>query len=107
MVLIKNYSETEGSITMAAPPIACNVFEHWRPVLESYPRHGSPSTFSSEFCCSLKAVVFPSAEPPSTDSHGRSQKVSYILKHFEVNSELVPAIACVIVMAAEEWQRKN
>jgi len=92
---------------MAAPSTACTVFEHWHPVLESYRRHGSPSMFSSEFCCSLKAVVFPNAEPPSTDSHGRSQKVSYIFKHSEANSELAPARARVIVMAAEEWQRKN
>jgi hypothetical protein len=81
---------------MAAPSIACIVFEHWHPVLESYPRHGSASTFSSEFCCSLKAVPFPRAEPPPTGSHGRSQMVSYSLKHSEVNSELAPARAHVI-----------
>jgi len=81
---------------MAASSIACIVFEHWHPVLESYPRHGSASKFSSEFCCSLKAVAFPRAEPPSTDSHGRSQMVSYILKHSEDNSELASARARVI-----------
>ena len=81
---------------MAAPSIARVVFEHWHPVLESYPKHGSASTFSSQFCCSLKAVAFPRAEPPSTDSHGTSQKVSYILTHTEANSELAPARARVI-----------
>jgi hypothetical protein len=90
-----NYSDTEGSITMAAPSIACIVFEHRHPLLESYPRHGSASTFSSEFC-SLKAVAFPRAEPPSTDSQGMSQKISYILKHSEAISELAPAKARII-----------
>jgi hypothetical protein len=75
-----NYSDTEGSMAVAAPSVPRTVFEHWYPVLESYPRHGSASMFSSEFCCSLKAVAFRRDASPSRNSYRMSQKVSYVLK---------------------------